>query len=114
MSVARVVEVVTTFPDEPGARGCAERLVERGLAACVHVDGPFLAVYRWEGRTAHDAEWRCTCKTSPAAMEACIAALVEAHPYRIPQVLWRECGAGETYAAWVSAQTGGGPTDDAP
>jgi len=56
VSSARVVEVVTTFPDERGARTCAERLVERGLAACVHVDGPFLAVYRWEGRTACDAE----------------------------------------------------------
>ena len=114
MSAARVVEVVTTFPDEAGARGCAERLVERGLAACVHVDGPLLAVYRWEGVTARDAEWRCTCKTTPAAAEACIAALVEGHPYRLPQVLWRECGAGGEYAAWVARQTGGGSTDDAP
>lgn len=114
MPAARVVEVVTTFPDEAGARACAGRLVERGLAACVHVDGPFLAVYRWEGATAHDAEWRCTCKTSPVALEACIAALVEDHPYRVPQLLWRECDAGGDYAAWVAEQTGGSAADEAP
>ena len=107
MSTPRVVEIVTTFPDEAGARDRAERLVERGLAACVHVDGPFVAVYRWEDGIARDTEWRCTCKTSPAAMEACVAALVEDHPYRLPQLLWRECGAGEAYGEWVTRQTGG-------
>lgn len=102
MSVGSVIEVVTTFPDEASARDCAERIVRGGLAACVQVEGPVHSVYVWQGRLESGAEWRCTCKTSPGGRAACVTAILEGHPYGMPQIVWRECGATSDYAAWVA------------
>jgi len=107
VSRAAVIEVVTTFPDEAAAVASAERLVAAGLAACVQVEGPILSLYRWEGRLEQAREWRCTCKTTPGTLAACIDAIVAGHPYEVPQVLWRECGAAAPYASWVAGHADG-------
>lgn len=103
-----VLEVVTTFPDEPTARGCAERIVRAGVAACVQVEGPIQSIYVWEGKRDDATEWRCRCKTSPPSLAACVAALRDGHPYDVPQILWRECSAIPEYAAWVASATSTG------
>ena len=96
-----VAEIRTTFAARDAAEACANRLVSARLAACVQIDGPVHSTYRWEGAVETATEWRCTCKTTPAAAEACIAAIVAGHPYANPEVLVRHSTATPAYAAWV-------------
>lgn len=96
-----LVEIHTTFPARDAAAACAERLVGRGLAACVQIDGPVRSTYRWQGRVETAEEWRLTCKTTPARSVACVAEVVTAHPYENPEVLVRQVTGTPAYAAWV-------------
>lgn len=96
-----LVEIRTTFGSRLEASACAERLVVGGLAACVQVEGPLLSTYRWRSAVETAEEWRCTCKTTAARREACIAALVSHHPYQTPQVTVIPIEATAAYAAWV-------------
>lgn len=98
-----IVEVRTTFATRAEAEACAALLVERRLAACVQIDGPVTSVYRWKAVVETATEWRCTCKTTAACRDACIAAITTAHGYETPEVLVSLAEAGETYAAWVRA-----------
>jgi periplasmic divalent cation tolerance protein len=96
-----VAEIHTTFAARDAAEACANRLVAAGLAACVQIDGPVHSTYRWRGAVETAVEWRCTCKTTPARAEACVAAIVAGHPYATPEVLVRQATATPAYAAWV-------------
>lgn len=96
-----VAEIQTTFADRDAAEACANRLLAGRLAACVQIDGPVHSTYRWQDAVETAAEWRCTCKTTPARAAACIAAIVAGHPYTTPEVLVRESQATTVYAAWV-------------
>ena len=107
MSAARVVEVVTTFPDEAGARGCAERLVERGLAACVHVDGPLLAVYRWEGVVAEGEEIAVLLKTRSDMTVRVTERIKELHSYALPCVIGLPIDGGNPdFIGWLNSEVG--------
>lgn len=105
MDEATIVVISTTFPDAATANACAEKLVGAGHAACAQVEGPVTSVYRWEGRVERAEEWRLVCKTSRAVGNACRAALLAAHPYDLPQLVWQECGASGAYADWVARST---------
>lgn len=96
-----LVEIVTTFDTREAAVACGGRLVEGELAACVQIDGPVTSIYRWQGSVEAAEEWRCTCKTTPARREACLAAIQAAHPYETPQLTIALVGATRSYAAWV-------------
>jgi periplasmic divalent cation tolerance protein len=96
-----VAEIRTTFAARDAAEACANRLVAERLAACVQIDGPVHSTYRWQDAVESAAEWRCTCKTTPARAAACVAAIVAQHPYTTPEVLVRESMATPAYAAWV-------------
>lgn len=96
-----ITEIRTTFPTRDAAEACANRLVAERLAACVQIDGPVHSTYRWQDAVESAAEWRCTCKTTPARAAACVAAIVAQHPYTTPEVLVQESMATPAYAAWV-------------
>jgi periplasmic divalent cation tolerance protein len=102
-----LVEIRTTFPSQAAAAACAERLVAGRLAACVQVDGPVASTYRWREAVETATEWRCTCKTTAARREACVAAIVADHAYETPQVTVVSLEASPAYAAWVRGSVGG-------
>lgn len=77
-------------------------LVESRLAACVQVEGPIMSTYSWEGAVERADEWRCVCKTTQAACEACVVAILAGHPYETPQVVAVSVEASPAYAAWVA------------
>ena len=103
-----IVEIRTTFGDRAAAEACAGQLVRERLAACVQIDGPVASTYAWRGAVETAAEWRCTCKTTPGRAAACRSAIVEAHPYDVPEIIVVVVGAAETYAAWVRESVGEG------
>ena len=100
-----VVQVTTTLPSEADATRVADALVAARLAACAQVDGPITSTYRWQGAVATATEWRCVAKTTAALADRVVAAIVERHPYDVPEVLVTPVTGGEdAYLAWVASE----------
>ena len=102
-----LVEIRSTFASRAAAAACAERLVTSRLAACVQIDGPLASTYAWQGAVETAEEWRCTCKTTAARRDDCVAGILAVHDYETPQVTIVPLAATATYAAWVRASVGG-------
>jgi periplasmic divalent cation tolerance protein len=100
--VGGLVEIRTTFGTRDAALACGTRLVEAKLAACAQVEGPISSTYAWQGAVERADEWRCVCKTTIAARDECVAALVAGHPYETPQIVVIPAEASAAYAAWVA------------
>lgn len=95
---------LTTAPDEAEAERLAGALVEEELAACVNIVASVSSIYRWAGRTHRDAEVLVLVKTTGAALETLQRRLLELHPYRTPEFVAFEIGAGSAaYLEWVAA-----------
>jgi periplasmic divalent cation tolerance protein len=94
----------TTVAEPDEARRLARAAVERGLAACVHIDA-IESVYRWKGAIEQGPEQRLMFKTTEAAAPALRALILELHPYELPALYTLEVAqASEAYAAWVREQ----------
>jgi len=101
----KLLLVCTTVGQADDARRIATAAVERGLAACVHIDA-IESVYRWQGTLQHDTEQRLTLKTTEAAAPALRALILEMHPYDLPALYTLEVSeAHPAYAEWVARQT---------
>lgn len=97
-----VLVVLATFPSEESARQIGTALVSRQLAACVNLVPGVRSIYRWDGRVQEDAEVLAVIKTTSRRFTALRDALVESHPYDVPEVLAIPVAAGfEGYLAWV-------------
>lgn len=108
-----IVEIRTTHPDRAAAEACATQLVTERLAACVQVEGPVQATYRWQDGIETATEWRCVCKTSASRADACRAAIARTHAYRTPEILQVTVEASPDYAAWVrESVAAASPADD--
>ncbi|RMD78166.1 MAG: divalent-cation tolerance protein CutA [Gammaproteobacteria bacterium] len=103
--------VLCTCPDAESAGRIARALVERRLAACVNVLPGLRSVYRWQGRVEEAAEHLLLIKTREAALAALQRAVVELHPYELPEVVAVPITGGlPAYLAWVreGVREGGG------
>jgi periplasmic divalent cation tolerance protein len=109
--VGGLVEIRTTFGTRDAALALSTRLVEAGLAACVQVDGPMTSTYRWQGAVERADEWRCVCKTTEAASDACVTAILAGHPYETPEIVVIPAVASPAYAAWVAETVRPGLTE---
>ena len=101
-----LIAIVTTFASREAAVACGRLLVAGRLAACVQVDGPITSMYRWQEGVETAEEWRCTCKTTPAGQDACVAAILADHPYETPELTITPAGATAAYAAWAAGSVG--------
>ncbi len=94
--------VLSTCPDAATAERLAALLVDRRLAACVNIVPGLTSVYRWKGRTEHDSEVLLLAKSRADRYAALEAALVEHHPYELPEVVAVSLEQGLAgYLAWV-------------
>jgi periplasmic divalent cation tolerance protein len=107
MTDATILAISSTFASRAKAEACGRRLVEAGVAACAQVDGPVSSIYRWRHAIDVAEEWRMTCKTAPVLEAACVAALLAAHDYELPQVTIAHLSASPAYAAWVRGGVAG-------
>lgn len=100
--------VLMTTTDSSGeADRLARELVQRRLAACVHVDGPFTSYYRWQGEVQSDQEWRLSIKTLRAAVPELCTWLRQAHSYDEPQIIVLPISAGSSgYLRWIADEVG--------
>jgi len=98
--------VITTLPDPQAAERLATSLVEAGLAACVNIGAPVTSIYRWRGALERGSEVMLTIKTTRARYPALEKAIVEDHPYELPEVIAVPITEGlNDYLAWIETCT---------
>lgn len=98
--------VLTNLPDRAAAERIAEVLVERRLAACINILAPCRSLYRWKGAVQHDEEHPMLIKTTAERYPALEAAIREAHPYELPEIVAVPIERGlAAYLDWVAAET---------
>lgn len=102
----RLVALSTVASLEDAER-IAHAVVERRLAACVNVLPQVVSVYRWKGSVAREEERLLVIKTTADRFEALRQAIVELHPYELPELIALPIQAGhEPYLAWLDASCG--------
>ncbi len=82
-----VLLILCTFPDSEQARQIGTVLVEAQLAACVNLVPAVESIYRWQGKIETAGETLAIFKTTAAAFPAFEQALVEMHPYDVPEII---------------------------
>ncbi len=93
-----------------GAADLARTLVEDGLAACVNVLPGVRSFYVWDGAVQDDAESTLLIKVAAEGVDALRAALIDRHPYDVPEVVVLAVDADAShgpYVDWVRAALGG-------
>jgi periplasmic divalent cation tolerance protein len=106
--MATHIQVMTTASSREDAQRIAGALVDRRLAACVQVIGPIASTYRWEGKVTTDEEWLCLAKSRDDLYPALERAILELHPYEVPEILAVPVLAGgAAYLAWLDREVGG-------
>lgn len=91
-------------PDE--AQTLASGLIDSHLAACVQVQGPVTAYYRWHGVVESGQEYRLTVKFSAARSAELKNWLLRHHPYETPQWLAVAAkDAADGYAKWICGES---------
>ena len=98
--------VLSNLPDRAAALSLAGKLVERRLAACVNVLAECTSVYRWQGKVETAAEVPVLIKTTAGRYPALEQAILELHPYELPEIVAVPmCGGLVGYLQWVAAET---------
>lgn len=93
--------VRTTLASRDAADGLARRLVDAGLAACVHVQ-QLHSTYRWMGKVESQAEWLVEARALESRAAAVREAMLEGHPYELPLVeTLMASGISKEYLDWA-------------
>ena len=105
----KVCVLLSTCPSQEAER-LATFLVEKGHAACVNILPQVTSVYRWEGKIQRDGESLLVIKCPRERAEDVTRALVEEHPYDVPEVIVLKVkGGNPAYLDWV-IESAKGPT----
>ncbi|WDZ96353.1 divalent-cation tolerance protein CutA [Herbaspirillum sp. WKF16] len=98
--------VMTNVPEQALADSLARALVEQGLAACVNVLAPVASTYRWQGAIEHATEIPVLVKTTQARYLEVEQAILQAHPYDVPEIVALPLATGlPAYLAWMQQET---------
>jgi periplasmic divalent cation tolerance protein len=101
-----ILLVTCTCPDRPAALTLARDLVELRLSACVQVLPGLHSVYRWQGQVEDAEECLLLIKTASDRLEALTQAILERHPYELPEIIALQAGGGlDRYLQWVQDET---------
>ena len=96
------VQVVTTTETKADAQAIANAVVEKRLAGCVQIIGPITSTYRWQEEIETAEEWLCLIKSRADLYEQLEQAILEAHPYEVPEILAVPVVAGsQRYLEWL-------------
>ena len=94
--------VLSTVASAEDGERLARALVEKRVAACVNVLPAVTSFYRWEGKLQRGEERLLLIKTRADRFEELRQALVELHPYEVPEVIALPITAGHgPYVSWL-------------
>ena len=97
--------LLCTCADDAEAEKIARLLVTQNLAACVQL-APIRSIYRWQGQVEQGEEVQLLAKTCADRLDALTAAIVQLHPYELPEILALTPSAGlPAYLDWIRAET---------
>ena len=100
--MTEAIVALSTVGNADDARRIARALVERRLAACVNVVPGITSIYSWKGGIETDDELLLVIKTRRERLEELRAALVEMHPYEVPELIAVGVEAGNpAYLQWL-------------
>lgn len=100
-----VLFAYVTAPNRKEAKALAGEAVRQGLAACGNIIGPISSIYEWQGDICDDEEWVLILKTTKAKAEALKQAVVKAHSYDCPCVVFLPIEDGHpAFLDWVQNQ----------
>jgi periplasmic divalent cation tolerance protein len=98
--------VLNTCPDANSAEKIAGELIERKLAACVNILPGLRSIYMWKGVRESAEEQLLIIKTTTAAYPILEQAILELHPYELPEIIAVPLVAGlPDYLAWIKQNT---------
>ena len=101
MGSTEYILAMTTVSSEPQAQDLARKLVENRLAACVN-QIRVASTYRWKGTLEEEPEILLLIKTTRARQADLQDALLEAHPYELPEFITLPLtGGSEPYLKWL-------------
>ena len=92
--------LLCTIPT-PEAQQFARLLVTDLGAACVSVCDSVTSVYRWQGEVCEEQETLLMIKVASSRVEALREALVEKHPYDLPEVLSLAVDEASSFAPYI-------------
>jgi periplasmic divalent cation tolerance protein len=109
------IQVTTAINSKEGAQKIAQTLVEQHLAACVHVVGPIVSTYWWQGKIETEEEWTCAAKTQKELYKKVEEVIRETHPYEEPEIVALPIIDGsQSYLQWIEAETLAGKEQASP
>jgi periplasmic divalent cation tolerance protein len=98
--------VLNTCPDAASAENIARTLLERKLAACINILPGVKSFYTWKGVCESDEEHLLLIKTLASAYPALEQAILELHPYELPEIIAVPIAAGlPGYLTWITQNT---------
>jgi len=105
----QAIVVLVTAPDMVTAREIGRILVEKKLAACANILSPVNSIFSWEGKLNDEQEVLLIIKSRLGIFqEGLLPAILELHPYQVPEVLALPVLAGNpAYLDWMAESTAG-------
>ena len=102
MAAKSCVVVLVTCPSRSVARRMATALVTQRLAACVNIVPAVESLFWWQGKVDRCRETLLIIKTAARGFERLRKAVIELHPYDVPEVIALPLAAGHApYVRWV-------------
>jgi periplasmic divalent cation tolerance protein len=102
----RAALLLTTLADEETAARIGRQLVDARLCACASIVPGVRSIYRWHGAIQDEGEALLMLKAPAARIERLRAALLERHPYDVPEVMVIDVDrVPKRYLRWLDEET---------
>ena len=96
------IVALSTVGNASDAQRIGRALVERRLVACVNVVPGVTSIYAWKGSVTTDSELLLVIKTRRAKLDEVRSALLELHPYEVPELIALPIEGGHgAYLEWI-------------
>ncbi len=102
--MSRYRVVLVTAPNAAEAERIAQKVVQKGLAACVNIVPKLLSIYRWEGNVERDTETLLVIKSTKEALPKLKKRIKKMHSYKVPEILVLKVDEGDReYLEWIDS-----------
>jgi periplasmic divalent cation tolerance protein len=97
--------IILSTAGEGEAKGIAQSLVMKHLAACVNITG-VASIYRWKGDLCEDREQLLIIKTVKRQVEPVMREIRKLHSYELPEMIVLSLSGGYLpYLQWLAEET---------